>query len=421
MKKMRAVLLGFGGRGAAYAKFAEQYPEELEIVAVAEPVENRRATAKERLGLLDDQLYSDWREIAAQPKMADFAIITTLERLHCENALAMIEKGYDLLLEKPMAPAEEECKAITSAAVKKGVKVVICHVLRYAPFWIELKNAIDNGAVGKIMSVIHQENVGTELYSHAFVRGTWRTEELGAPMILAKCSHDVDLLQWLIGGKCKKVQSFGSLTHFTSDNRPLNAPLRCNNRCPAAAECPYFVDRIYRNKNQDNLHIWYRRCVAGTVAPPTDAQVDAALEKGNYGRCVYACDNDVVDHQIVNMEFDDGCTAVLSMNGFNAPRRFIQIFGTKGELIGDAEEGTFRIYSFEKEEWTFYTPETEAEGHGGGDKYLMRELMRYFQDLPCGKSICDVQTSYENHMIAFAAEKSRHTGTVVDMDEFCKY
>ena len=199
MNKVKAIIFGYGSRGESYAKYAIDHPEELEIVAVADPVDAKRETAKKRHNLSEDQLYADWKEIASKPQMADFAIIAMQDKMHYEPALAMIEKGYHLLLEKPMAPTAAECKQITEAAEKKGVKVVVCHVLRFTKFWYKLKDMIDNGDVGEIMSIIHMERVGNVHQSHSYVRGNWRREDESSPMIMAKSCHDKYILQWLIG------------------------------------------------------------------------------------------------------------------------------------------------------------------------------------------------------------------------------
>ena len=239
MGKIQAVVLGYGNRGASYSDYAVKHPDELEIVAVADPIANRLQYAAQLHSLPEDRIFTDWRQIADQPKMANFAIIATQDHMHLEPALAMIEKGYNLLLEKPMATTPAECKQITEAAEKKGVGIIVCHVLRFTSFWTTLKGIIDSGAIGKVMSITHMENVGNRHQSHSFVRGNWRKTSEATPMILAKCCHDTDLIQWLIGKPCKKVQSFGSLTYFTKENKPAGAPARCTDGCPHADTCFY--------------------------------------------------------------------------------------------------------------------------------------------------------------------------------------
>ncbi len=420
MKKLTAVILGYGMRGQAYAKYSVDHPEELEIVAVAEPVEDKLNLAKRQHNLLEDKCFTTWEQLADLPKIADFAVISMQDNMHCEQSLKMIEKGYNLLLEKPMAPTAHECKLISEAAEKKGVKIIVCHVLRFTQFFCKIKDIIDNGDLGDIMSMVHMENVNDLHQSHSFVRGNWRNSKESAPMILAKSCHDTDIIQWLIGKPCKKVQSFGSLTHFTKENRPEGAPDYCVQGCPKADECLYNAVKLYYD-DKDNL--WFRGVATNKVLP-TDEEVMEAITTGPYGRCVYACDNDVVDHQVVNMEFEGGTTVSFSMNAFNKGGRFIRIFGTMGELYGDMDENTIEVFSFKTREFTNYNlnkiGHDITSGHGGGDTGIMVDLMKYFGEDEQSKSICNINTSYMNHLICFAAEESRLNGTVIDLEKFAE-
>ena len=418
MGKIQAVVLGYGNRGASYSDYAVKHPDELEIVAVADPIANRLQYAAQLHSLPEDRIFTDWRQIADQPKMANFAIIATQDHMHLEPALAMIEKGYNLLLEKPMATTPAECKQITEAAEKKGVGIIVCHVLRFTSFWTTLKGIIDSGAIGKVMSITHMENVGNRHQSHSFVRGNWRKTSEATPMILAKCCHDTDLIQWLIGKSCKKVQSFGSLTYFTKENKPAGAPARCTDGCPHADTCFYNAIKLYYD---DKNNTWFRSVAANTVTNPSDEAVMEALLTGPYGRCVYDCDTDVVDHQIVNMEFEDMTTASLSMNAFNKGGRFIRIFGTEGEItMGEGK--WFDVYSFADRQTTQVPIDTIgnsiSSGHGGGDVGIMIDAVNYFGNGIASPSVCDIRMSYLSHLIAFAAEESRLTGTVVDLEEY---
>lgn len=418
MKKLTAIVIGYGSRGSKYANYACEHPDELEIIAVADTSANRRDTAQKIHSLSDKQIYNDWKELALLPKMADFAIIATQDNLHYRPALAMIEKGYHLLLEKPMAPTPQECKKIALAAEKKGVKVIVCHVLRFTKFWMTLKDILDNGTIGEIVSMIHTEGVGNLHQSHSFVRGHWRNSKESSPMIVAKSCHDMDLIQWLIEKKCKKIQSFGSLTHFTHRNKPQGAPTFCAEGCPVGDTCFYNAVKFYYD-DKDNH---WRRVVTNTLTPPPDEVLWEALMTKPYGRCVYDCDNDVVDHQIVNMEFEDGCTVSFTMNAFNKGNREMRIFGTKGELSADMEAGKIKIYSFTSKEYSEIDVGnlgvTIASGHGGGDTGIMIDLIRYLNGESSSKSICDVETSYLNHLLAFAAEEARISNTIIDMDNY---
>lgn len=417
MKKLTAIVAGFGMRGNTYSQYAADHPDQIEIVAVAEPREVRKQEARKLLGISDENIYDDWKQLAQLPKMADFAIITMQDDMHYEPALEFIEKGYNLLLEKPMAITAEHCKGIAEAAEKKGVKVIVCHVLRFTHFWYKLKDIIDNGDIGEIMSIIHMENVGNLHQSHSYVRGNWRSTRESAPMILAKSCHDLDILQWLIGKECKKVQSFGSLKHFVAENKPDGAPDYCMQGCPAEAECVYHAKKVY----YDDKETWFRNPLTG-LNEPTDEAVMKAITDGPYGRCVYSCDNDVVDHQVVNMEFEGGCTVSFTMNAFNKGGRFIRIFGTKGEIVAGMDDNVIDVYSFDTREHTLYELDKIGQeidsGHGGGDTGIMIDLVKYFNDEQPSKSVCSIRTSYMNHLIGFAAEESRYNNTVVDLQEF---
>lgn len=418
MKKLTAVILGYGMRGEAYAKYAVAHPEELEIVSVAEPAEDIRKKAQKLHNIPDNMAFKDWKEIAKLPKIADFAIISTQDKMHYEPALALIEKGYNLLLEKPMAPTAKECKEITLAAEKKGVKVIVCHVLRFTPIFCKIKDIIDSGEIGEVTSVIHAENVGYMHYGHSYVRGNWRNSDESSPMILAKSCHDTDLLQWLIGKKCTKVQSFGSLRYFKKENKPEGAPDYCLKGCPHADKCLYEPIHFYVEIKENP---W--RDVVAKKVNATDDEIIEALKEGPYGRCVYECDNNVVDRQVVNMEFEDGCTVSFSMTAMNKGGRFIRIYGTKGELVAYmGAKSVISIYDFETDTIKKFEVskinQSISSGHGGGDTVIMMDTIKTFRGETPSKSITDVRTSYLNHLIAFAAEESRLNNTVIDLDEF---
>lgn len=415
MKKLSAVVVGFGGRGAIYSGYATLHPEQLEILAVADPNPIRRATAQQRHNIPEEKLFSTWEALAAEPKMADFAIIATQDNMHYAPALALIDKGYNLLLEKPMAPTAAECKAITEAAERKGVKVVVCHVLRFTNIWRAIKDVIDDGKLGKIMSIIAMENVGHIHQSHSFVRGDWRNTEESTCMIMAKCCHDMDILQWLLGSRCRQVQSFGTRSHFRAENRPEGAPARCIEGCPHGETCYYNAVKLYLD---DKENLWFRRTAAQTIDMPTDEQIEEALRCGPYGRCVYDCDNDVVDHQVVNLEFEDGCTVSFTMNAFNEGGRGIHIFGTKGELVREVGSETLKIFSFETRSWETIEAPANESGHGGGDMGIMEDVTALFRGETPTKSVCEVRTSYENHLIGFAAEQARLENRVISLAEF---
>jgi len=350
-------------------------------------------------------------------------MICTQDKMHYDPAMKAIEKKYDLLLEKPVAPTPEECFRISEAAQQNGVKVLVCHVLRYTPFYKSLKKLITDGKLGEVINITHTEDVGNVHMSHSFVRGNWRKTEESAPMILAKCCHDTDLLQWLLNEPCTKVQSFGSRTFFRSENAPEGAPKRCLDGCPHKDTCYYYAPELYRI---DTAEVKHFRAIAANKFDPNDAEVDEVLKTSPYGRCVYYCDNDVVDHQVVNMQFGSDKHVTLTMSAFNKGGRVSTFMGTKGELRADMENQSLEFYDFATRETTqVYTPDAEfdqsiAGGHGGGDSGIMQDLYEYIANNNPSDSISDISVSCRSHLICFAAEQSRLEGTVIDMDEYIK-
>jgi len=427
MKKLKFVLIGAGMRGQSYTKHA-CLDHGLECVAVADPSDSRRNFIRDTYGVKEEMCFTDYKDLLALGKIADFAMICTQDQMHTEPALMAIEAGYELLVEKPAAPTPEECVKIWKAAEEKGVRVLICHVLRYTPFMRKVKDLIDEGKIGKIMSVIHTEGVGNIHQSHSYVRGNWHKTADSSNMLLAKSCHDLDILQWLLGSKCKKIQSFGGLHYFTKENCPEGAPYRCIDGCPHGDKCAYNAVKLYL-ESDDNY--WFRPVCANKLNP-TDAEVEEAIRTNQYGVCVFQGDNDVVDHQTVNMEFENGETVVFTMAAFNLGGRRIRIMGTKGEICSDDLE-TIELVTFFQDDPAspnFGKPETQhiktnedtnqeiTGGHGGGDAGIIDDICLYFGEDKPTKSISSVGTSITNHLYVFAAEKSRAEGIVVDMDEY---
>ncbi len=422
MKKISVILIGAGSRGNAYLDVMKQYPDKFLVVAVAEPMEGRRKAFKEKHNLPDDMCFNSYEEILERPKMADLAVICTMDNEHYKPALKAIDLGYHLLLEKPLAQTAKECVDIALAANKKGVKVLVCHVLRYTDFYKTVKKLILDGAIGDVMSSMHVEAVGNVHQSHSYVRGNWHSEEETTPMLLAKCCHDIDIIQWLIGKPCKKVQSFGSLKFFTEEYVPAGAPERCIEGCPNFDTCPYNSVKLYFDAKESKL---FRMAAARTISKeeiPTDDEVMQALKTTDYGRCVFRANNNVVDHQTVNMEFEGGVTSTLTMNAFNYGGRYVRIFGTEGELYANMKDKEITIFTFKdrkhKKVESSGISDSILSGHGGGDSGIVSELYDYLTGDYKGYCAADIDISVKNHLIGFAAEKSRHNGSVEDIDAF---
>lgn len=424
MNPYKVIVIGAGGRGSTYTDIMANYPEWFKVVGVAEPVEDRREYIRKKHGLDPANCHVTWEHILDRPKFADVAIISTLDQLHYAPAMKALEQGYDLLLEKPVAPTPEECAQIYKQAQKYGRKIVVCHVLRYTPFFMELKSLLDSGLVGDIMSVEHIEAVGNVHQSHSFVRGNWGNADRSTFMLMQKCCHDLDILQWLLNKECKKLQSFGALTHFTRANAPAGSPERCIEGCPVADTCYYNAVKLYLD---DKKNSWFRGS-STEKKNPTDEDVIHALKTTQYGKCVYKCDNNVVDHQVVNMLFDGDITVNMTMCAFNRGGRKTHIMGTKGELtavMGEKDpEKKFVFYDFATNKKRpvgadiAATGETIVHGHGGGDHGIIVALYNYLTGKLSAEEVSEIGISCRNHMLVFAAEESRLTDQVVSAKKY---
>ena len=406
MRPITAVVLGAGSRGENYSGYGKLHPGELQIVAVAEPREGRRKQFAESHGIPTERCFASWQELLAQPKLADAAFVCTLDDDHMAPALQALEKGYHILLEKPMSNRKEECIAIEAAAAKAGKILAVCHVLRYTPFFQTIKGLIDEGAIGEVCAISQIENVAYWHQAHSFVRGNWRDSRETSPMILAKSCHDMDILLWLSGKDCKKVSSFGSLRHFTAENAPEGAPERCMEGCPHAESCVYYGPKIYLNGNTG----WPVDVLTTDLTP---AGIEKALREGPYGRCVYRCDNDVVDRQVVNLELEDGVVCSFVMTAFTANCcRQLKVLGTLGQIQADMGSNEITIWPFGGEPRKIPVPEADS-GHGGGDYGLLRDFLSAVRE--GGESRTSAKQSLQSHLVCFAAERSRVEGRVIEL------
>lgn len=420
MKQYTVAIIGLGGRGLdTYAKYAKLYPDRMKIVAVADIVPEKVALARAMYNVPESGCFAGADELLAQGKLADVVIIATQDREHKEYTLRALELGYDILLEKPVSVFASDCIEIRDAAKKSGKLVTVCHVLRYTPFFRKIKEVIRNGTIGKPVTVSAIENVGYWHQAHSFVRGNWRNDAIESPMILQKCCHDFDILAWLLDKKCLSVSSMGSLSHFTESNAPAGSAARCVD-CAVAEDCPYNAVAVYFDSevgfNRGNRD-WPCNIL---VANPTKETLMEALRTGPYGRCVYRCDNNVVDHQIVNMLMEDGVTVSLTMTGFTACNsRQLKVMGTRGEIVADQNKNLITVTPFGKESvvYDIAALAEDLSGHGGGDNRMMTEM---FDALDCGGDVSSsIAGSIASHLAALAAEQSRlRGGAAVTIDDF---
>ena len=416
MKKVKIAVIGAGQRGMNYGGYALRYPHEVQIVAVADPNVRRRERFQGLHAIADAHCFANWQDLLAHPKLADAVLICTQDKMHFEPAMGALQAGYHVLLEKPMSPRPEECIAMGAYAAEADRIFAICHVLRYTNFFAALKQLLDEGAIGRLISIQHNENVAFWHYAHSYVRGNWRNTAESSPMILAKSCHDMDILLWLAGADCRSISSFGSLTHFKAENAPAGAPLRCLDGCPVADTCPFYAPKFYLTGKTG----WPMSTISDDVSMEA---LTKALEEGPYGRCVYHCDNDVVDHQVVNIEFANEVTAAFTMCAFtNDVSRTLKLMGTRGEIRGivDRDQTEIEIVDFSTQTHRriTFSGEGEAQGHGGGDFGIMRNFVRLIQSEGQPQSLTSAALAVQSHLMAFAAEESRLTRSVINLAEF---
>jgi len=455
-------MVGAGNRGKdVYGNYALNHPQDLKFVAIAEPHPIRRELFARAHNIPSSNQYVTWEDLL-QSKMADVAFICTQDQMHTAPAVKALELGYNVLLEKPMATKINECILLTKKAQEVKKQLRIAHVLRYTPFFQKIYEIINSGQLGDVMTIDHRENVSYWHMAHSFVRGHWAKEKLSSPMILAKSCHDLDILYWLTGCSPRIISSFGSLEHFKPENAPPGVTNRCLDGCTASDSCKYYAPRIYidivpllriaqvggTGKIQfiANLALKHPQLFSRLQNLPYLRQVKKyqgwpvstitedlttegkweALKKGPYGRCVYFVDNDVVDHQVTIIEFENGITSTFTMHGFShIEGRTIRIDGTEGSLIGEflsTGEKLVLYNHFNETEKIIMNQKMNLDtgsGHGGGDSGLIKSFIRSLQ-LGSEEPLTSAQSSLESHIMAFAAEKARLTDSTVQMDEYKK-
>jgi len=408
-------MVGAGNRGhLAYGAFAERNPDLAKFIAVVEPDDARRARFANAHGIPAERQFRSWEEIAGRSPLAAALINATLERDHRASTLALLAAGYDMLLEKPIAPTAGECLEIATAAESRGRLLQVAHVLRYAPFFLAVREVITSDRLGAIVSVDWRENLVYWHFAHSYVRGNWGNTTRSSPMILTKCCHDLDLLVWMFG-RCEQLSSSGSLTHFTKDVVGPEIPERCTDGCPIAEACPYFAPRVYLDRLRANPSSF---AVAAVTLDRTPEGVMRALQTGPYGRCVYRCDNDAVDHQVVLMRFASGLSVSLTMQGSShLEGRTIRIDGTRATLLANEARGEMEIHDHRTGQAERIAKQKGVGGHGGGDEGLMRAFVGAIQG-DRASVLTSAREAVASHLMAFAAERARIHGEVVGMEAF---
>ncbi len=431
-RPIKVAIAGLGNRGRDnYGKIGMLYPDKMEIVAAADIDPKKVALAAEEFRLPGEACFSSAEEMLAEEKLADVMVIATQDRQHVGHAIAALEKGYHLLLEKPVSPEVEECQRLAEAAKRCGRKVVVCHVLRYTPIYQKVKELLEEGVIGDVVSIMASENVGWYHQAHSFVRGNWSNSKETSPMILQKCCHDMDLYLWLAGKTCESVTSYGDTYLFKKEQAPAGCTKRCLDGCKVKEACPFDAEKIYLDNEETGFRKGNRQWPLDVLVPsgPTEEKIMEALREGRYGRCVYHCDNDVVDHQVVNLKMTDGTTMSFTMCAFTPEiSRYARFMGTKGEMrvnmVGKIENCEISIRRFDSgmpvETVNVAELAGDFSGHGGGDERMLVE----FLDMISGEKeessyVTSLDKSLESHYCALAAEYSRtHDGCPVRIAEF---
>ncbi|MBE6795401.1 MAG: Gfo/Idh/MocA family oxidoreductase [Ruminococcaceae bacterium] len=416
-KPVTAIILGAGHRAMAYADYSLAHPEDLKIVGVADPDQYRRKMVQEKFGFGDDCCFYNAEELAKVPKFADAVINGTMDEQHVETSIPVLEKGYDMLLEKPFAVNDEEMGRLIDVVKRNNNKVMICHVLRYTPFYSEIKNRILGGDIGDVINIQTVENVSYHHLSTSFVRGKWgNSKKCHTSMLLAKCCHDLDIMMWLMSPKKPVgVSSVGSRFQFIPENAPENAGTRCLVDCPHVDTCRYSAKKLYLDHpNRWEFYVWRN---LESIENPTDEDRRRVLVESDYGRCIYKCDNDVVDHQSVLVNFEGGATGTHNMTGGSAESlRTIRVIGTKGEIYGEFENKFINLKRINSDPGKDFDEEIidlshiSGEGHGGGDERLTKDFVKFIRGEEYSVSCTSIFDSVAGHKIIFLADESRENG-----------
>ncbi len=420
MKIVKVVVVGFGDRGGAYTKYAIDHPDRLKVQAVVDPNPFRRQLAKERFSLSEEMLFESVADCVKQGRIADAVINTTMDELHIETALPFLKLGYDMLLEKPVTNNKKDLLMLKSIADRYGCKLMICHVLRYTPFYLKIKEIVLSGEIGKIVEIESNEMVGVAHASASYIRGKWNNrEKCGSSMLLAKCCHDMDLLCWFNSGTAPvKVASYGGRRYFIPENAPSGAGTRCLIDCKAEKECPYSCKKLLLDNEYFNQYTF--TCLNRKYEDLTYEEKKRSLETDNpHGRCIFKTDANIVDRQAVIVEFADGSVATHSMvSGVARPGRNIHIIGTKGEIQGFLEDNKFKVRTYNPQNCLYFEREEEitnvvaGDGHSGGDSRIVNDFVNMELGLPRSISSTVIEDSINGHLIVYAADESLDDGGV---------
>lgn len=425
-KPVTAIIVGAGHRAFVYSKLAKTDPDKLKIVGVADPNPVRRQKAMEEFGFGEDMCFESADEMAEKGKLADAIINGTMDEQHLVTSVPLLNAGYDMLLEKPFAVNEKEMRELVACAKKNNSKVMICHVLRYTPFYYGIKEIVNSGEIGDIINIQTTEHVSYHHLSTSYVRGKWaNSKKCHTSMLLAKCCHDLDIMMWMMSEtKPKKISSFGGKFQFKPENAPTGAGTICMKDCPLVDTCVYSTKRLYID-HPDRWAFYVWDALEGIKNPTIEDKINLMKSDSPYARCIYKCDNDVVDHQSVMVEFESGATGTHNMvGGSSEPRRDIHIIGTKGEIFGNFEDSKFTVLKINPSP-DAHNEECDVEehdlkvtgdmvgaygGHGGGDERLAADFVKFIRGEEHSLACTSIFDSVAGHLSVYLADQSRENG-----------
>lgn len=403
-------VIGLGNRGTEYMGFLKSFhSSKVQLHSLCDIRQQALDDIAPKFGIPKERQYLSTDEFFKKGVVSDALIITTQDASHYEITKAALETGYKyILLEKPVSGIHEEYVELRDLAKEKDALLIICHVLRYSNYYSKIKEIITSGKIGDIVSINHTENVGYFHFAHSFVRGNWKDEFTSTPSILAKCCHDLDLIAWFVDSRCTSVSSVGGIRYFKKECAPRGAAETCMGGCAARMTCPYDAEKLYITdpfyKAKFIKHM--KRTLTGKVENSKE-DIENAIRYGDYGKCVFLNDNNVCDHQLVTMTFENGAVAVLNMNAFSEKMfRECHIVGTKGELIGYGTKLHMNIFG--EKSVPVFTGSIPVSGHIEGDIRLISGFVK----LLCGQNkdltdITTIEATVTSHDIALAAEESR--------------
>ena len=403
-------VIGAGGRGNTFANWILQHADAGQVIAVAEPDQNRRKLLSDKCHIKPDFQFDNWEQMLSQPRLAHVVINTTMDQIHAPSSIKALDLDYHLLLEKPMATTVEDCIAIDKARRRNRRIVSVCHSMRYHLVYAEIKRLLESGTIGRLIGFDQIEGVEYTHYSHSFVRGNWSNQARSSFMLLSKSCHDVDVICYLVGRPCRSVASFGALNYFKKDNAPTGAPTRCTDGCPAEQKCPYSIYKLYLAPDAP----WRHAAWIGEL--PFEERFEV-MRTSPYGRCVFQCDNDVVDHQVVCFEFEDNITGTFTMAAFDMGHRRIRLHGSEGYIEASLATNTIDVYRFFDKKHDIITFPSNSGSHGGADDNIMTNFVAALRAEDPDLVLTGTAESLRTHTVTFAAELARRENRLVEPRE----